>query len=140
RPPRRERNSEGNTRRNIAHHYDLSNELFATFLDPTLSYSSAMFDTDAVTTPGGTGPAGGVPVSRLAPPVPGSDLAVAQARKVEAILDTAGVAAGSRVLEIGTGWGELAIRAAGRGATVRSVTLSSEQQALARERVAEAGL
>ena len=48
--------------------------------------------------------------------------------------------AGSRVLEIGTGWGELAIRAARRGATVRSVTLSSEQQALARERIAAAGV
>ena len=46
---------------------------------------------------------------------------------------------GTRVLEIGTGWGELALRAAARGATVYSVTLSSEQQELARRRVAEAG-
>ena len=52
----------------------------------------------------------------------------------------AGVQPGSRVLEIGTGWGELCIRAAGRGAHVRSVTLSVEQQRLARLRVAAAGL
>ncbi|MGO4255195.1 class I SAM-dependent methyltransferase [Marmoricola sp. RAF53] len=129
RPPRHHTGSEQNTRRNIAHHYDLSNDLFATFLDPTLSYSSAMFDTDSVTD--------GHRVT-LAPPAPGSDLEAAQGRKIESILDAAGVRAGSRVLEIGTGWGELAIRAARRGATVRSVTLSSEQQALARARFADA--
>ena len=130
RPPRRQVNTEKNARRNIAHHYDLSNDLFATFLDPTLSYSSAMFDADSVT------PAGEVPpFTRLEPPIPGSDLAEAQGRKVESILDSAGVTAGSRVLEIGTGWGELAIRAARRGAQVRSVTLSREQQALARQRI-----
>jgi cyclopropane-fatty-acyl-phospholipid synthase len=133
RPPRHERNTEHNTRRNIAHHYDLSNDLFAAFLDPTMSYSSAMFDTDSV-----TDVAGAVPVTRLEPPLPGQDLTGAQGRKVEAILDAAGVRAGSRVLEIGTGWGELAIRAVRRGATVRSVTLSSEQQELARHRIAEA--
>jgi cyclopropane-fatty-acyl-phospholipid synthase len=74
------------------------------------------------------------------PDRPGGALAEAQVRKVEAILDAARVTAGSRVLEIGTGWGELAIRAARRGATVRSITLSSEQQELARQRVAAAGL
>ncbi|MCB0894909.1 MAG: class I SAM-dependent methyltransferase, partial [Nocardioidaceae bacterium] len=63
----------------------------------------------------------------------------AQLRKIDRLLDSAGVGPGTRVLEIGTGWGELAIRAAARGATVRSVTLSVEQQALARERVAAAG-
>ncbi|MCW2785480.1 MAG: cfa 1 [Marmoricola sp.] len=129
RPPKTQKNSQKNTRKNIAHHYDLSNDLFATFLDPTMSYSSAMFDTDLVTEGHRT---------ILAPPVPGSDLAEAQGRKIESILDAAGVTAGSRVLEIGTGWGELAIRAARRGATVRSVTLSSEQQALARARFADA--
>jgi cyclopropane-fatty-acyl-phospholipid synthase len=133
RPPRQQDNTEKNARRNIAHHYDLSNDLFATFLDATMSYSSAMFDADSVT-PAGESP----PVTRLEPPVPGSDLAEAQGRKIESILDAAGVTTGSRVLEIGTGWGELAIRAARRGAVVRSVTLSREQQALARERVAAA--
>lgn len=129
RPPRAQRNSTRNTRKNIAHHYDLSNDLFGLFLDRTMSYSAAMFDTDSVTDAGRT---------VLAPPQPGSDLAEAQGRKIEAILDAAGVGPGTRVLEIGTGWGELAIRAARRGARVRSVTLSSEQQALARARFADA--
>jgi cyclopropane-fatty-acyl-phospholipid synthase len=129
-PPRHQRNTRQNTRRNIAHHYDLSNDLFATFLDPTMSYSSAMFDADATTS---------AALTRLQAPPAGADLAEAQGRKIETILDAAGVTAGSRVLELGTGWGELAIRAARRGATVRSVTLSTEQQALARERVAAAG-
>jgi cyclopropane-fatty-acyl-phospholipid synthase len=135
RQPRDERNSVHNTRRNIARHYDLSNDLFAAFLDPTMSYSAAMFDTESV-----TDTSAAVPVTRLEPPTPGQDLAEAQGRKVEAILDAAGVGAGTRVLEIGTGWGELAIRAARRGATVWSVTLSSEQQELARRRVEAAGL
>lgn len=129
RPPKLQRNSEKNTRKNIAHHYDLSNDLFAAFLDPTMSYSSALFDTDSVSTTTHT---------EFDAPVPGSDLEAGQGRKIESILDAAGVTAGSRVLEIGTGWGELAIRAARRGATVRSVTLSSEQQSLARARFADA--
>ena len=61
------------------------------------------------------------------PPPTLADLEAAQLHKVDAILDSAGVAAGSRVLEIGTGWGTLAIRAAQRGASVTSVTLSVEQ-------------
>ncbi len=131
RPPRGHRGTARNSRRNIAHHYDLSNALFATFLDPTLSYSAALFDTEAVTEPDHV---------RLLAPGRGEDLEDAQVRKVERVLDAAGVRAGSRVLEIGTGWGELAIRAARRGATVRSVTLSSEQQDLARRRIDAAGL
>jgi cyclopropane-fatty-acyl-phospholipid synthase len=134
RPPRMHRNSTKNTRGNIAHHYDLSNELFEAFLDPTLSYSAALFDS--------------VLVDRghhlqAAPPLdarrPGA-LEAGQARKIERLLDEACVGAGSRVLEIGTGWGELAIRAARRGAEVHSITLSSEQKALADARIAAAGL
>ncbi|WP_445162227.1 class I SAM-dependent methyltransferase [Mycobacterium sp. Dal123C01] len=106
-------------RRNIAEHYDLSNDLFAEFLDETMTYSCAVFD-------------------RL--PASSSDLAAAQGRKIDRLLDIAGVQQGSRVLEIGTGWGELCIRAAARGAEIRSVTLSVEQQQLARLRVAAAGL
>ena len=132
RPPKLQRNSTKNTRKNIAHHYDLSNDLFAAFLDPTMSYSSALFDTDSVST------AADVPVITFEAPAPGAALEEAQGRKIESILDAAGVTAGTRVLEIGTGWGELAIRAARRGATVRSVTLSSEQQSLARSRFADA--
>lgn len=135
RPPRAQRNSSKNTRKNIAHHYDLSNDLFSLFLDATMSYSSAMFPADSITqsdsvTDGHR--------TLLAPPAPDADLVEAQGRKIESILDAAGVGAGTRVLEIGTGWGELAIRAARRGATVRSVTLSSEQQTLARSRFADA--
>ena len=103
-------------RRNIERHYDLSNDLFATFLDPTMTYSSALFE-------------------------PGDDLERAQIRKIDSILDAADVHEGSRVLEIGTGWGALAIRAAAaRGATVTSLTLSPEQKALAEDRIAAAGV
>ncbi|HEV7579662.1 MAG TPA: class I SAM-dependent methyltransferase [Mycobacterium sp.] len=111
--------SRDRARRNIAEHYDLSNDLFAEFLDETMTYSCALFD-------------------RL--PASSSDLAAAQRHKIDRLLDLAGVHQGSRVLEIGTGWGELCIRAASRGAEVRSVTLSAEQQQLARLRVAAAGL
>ncbi len=123
RTPRKERNTEQNTRSNISRHYDLSNELFATFLDSTMTYSSALFPESGEDLKG----------------VGWDSLAAAQQAKIDRLLDKAGVTKGSRVLEIGTGWGELALRAAERGATVYSVTLSSEQQELARQRVAEAG-
>jgi cyclopropane-fatty-acyl-phospholipid synthase len=111
--------SRDQARRNVAEHYDLSNDLFAEFLDETMVYSSALFE-DL--------------------PATWSDLAAAQQRKLDRLLDLADVGSGTRVLEIGTGWGELCIRAAARGAHVRSVTLSVEQQRLARQRVAAAGL
>jgi len=131
RPPRRQRSTRVNSRQNIAHHYDLSNELFELFLDESLSYSAALFDSDEMALGG---------FSRMTAPEPGSDLAAGQARKIERLLDATGVTAGTRLLEIGTGWGELAIRAARRGAVVDSITLSSEQRDLALRRVAAAGL
>jgi cyclopropane-fatty-acyl-phospholipid synthase len=115
RAPRTHRTTKEHTRALIAHHYDLSNELFRLFLDESMSYSSALFE--------GT-----------------DDLREAQHRKIDRLLDRTGVGPGTRVLEIGTGWGELAIRAAERGATVHTVTLSSEQLDLARERIAAAGV
>lgn len=117
--PTRRGPSRDQARRNVAEHYDLSNDLFAEFLDETMTYSSALFHDLPASWP---------------------DLAAAQRRKIDRLLDLAGVRPGSRVLEIGTGWGELCIRAAARGARVRSVTLSVEQQRLARQRVAAAGL
>ena len=137
RMPHSEKNTTSNTRTNIARHYDLSNDMFATFLDSTLSYSSALFAGEEHR--GGPVAGEAVTVSRPASVPTWDDLAEAQGRKVERMLDSAGVGEGSRVLEIGTGWGELAIRAARRGASVLSVTLSSEQQALARDRIAAAG-
>ncbi|MDI3419563.1 class I SAM-dependent methyltransferase [Streptomyces luteolus] len=119
RQPEAERNTADGSRANISRHYDLSNDLFALFLDDTLSYSSALFR--------------GLPASW-------DLLAAAQHRKIDRLLDLAGVGEGTRLLEIGTGWGELALRAAARGARVTSLTLSREQRALARERVHAAGL
>ncbi|WP_323792960.1 cyclopropane-fatty-acyl-phospholipid synthase family protein [Nocardioides sp.] len=119
RPPKTQKSSKKYSQDNIAHHYDLSNDLFETFLDPTLTYSSALFDGD---------PTASTKV----------DLEAAQGRKIERLLDEAGVGEGSRVLEIGSGWGELCIRAARRGATITSVTLSTEQKALGDRRVAAA--
>jgi cyclopropane-fatty-acyl-phospholipid synthase len=118
--PAGDRQTRDGARSNIARHYDLSNDLFALFLDETMTYSSALFD--------------GVPAAS------GEPLAQAQRRKIDRLLDRAGAGPGCRLLEIGTGWGELAIRAARRGATVRTVTISREQQELATRRVAEAGL
>ena len=113
--PAHEENTVEQARRNIGRHYDLSNEMFASFLDETMTYSSAMFGS-------------------------GDDLAAAQRRKVDAALDLAGVRNGTELLEIGTGWGQLAIQAAQRGARVTSLTLSHEQRALAMERIERAGL
>jgi cyclopropane-fatty-acyl-phospholipid synthase len=124
RRPAAEANTPLGSRRNIARHYDLSNDHFAGFLDPSMTYSAALFPA----TPDGPEPA------------TFDDLEGAQLAKIDRLLDLCRVGAGSSVLEIGTGWGALAIRAAQRGATVRTITLSVEQQRLARERVAAAGL
>jgi cyclopropane-fatty-acyl-phospholipid synthase len=102
-------------RRNIERHYDLSDDLFALFLDPGMTYSSALFE-------------------------PGDTLERAQHRKIDRLLDLTGVGPGRTVLEIGTGWGELALRAAARGARVTSLTVSPAQCAAAIRRCAAAGL
>jgi cyclopropane-fatty-acyl-phospholipid synthase len=119
--PAHHENTLDGSRDNISAHYDLSNDLFEAFLDPTMSYSAAWFD-ESESAAGAT------------------RLEEAQLRKIDGVLDYAGVTAGTRLLEIGTGWGALAIRAAQRGARVTTVTISAEQLALATDRVAGAGL
>jgi cyclopropane-fatty-acyl-phospholipid synthase len=115
--PRGADNDRPGARRNIGHHYDLSNAFFALFLDESMTYSCAVFDEGE------------------------TDLEPAQRRKYDLVLDLAGVCAGDRVLEIGTGWGGLALHAAAtRGVSVSTVTISAEQAALARRRVSDAGL
>ena len=118
--PQHQRGTPENARTNIAAHYDLSNDLFAAFLDPSMTYSSALF--------------AGRESMRT------ESLERAQHRKIDRALDAAGAGPGTRLLEIGTGWGELAVRAAHRGAQVLTITLSVEQQQLAQERIAAAGL
>ena len=108
------------SKENVAAHYDLSNDMFAAFLDPTMTYSAGLFEN--------------------APQAVWADLPFAQHAKIDRLLDSTGVGAGTRLLEIGTGWGELAIRAAQRGASVTTLTLSEQQAALAASRVASAGV
>lgn len=110
------RNTRRGSRRNIEAHYDLGNDFYSAWLDPTMNYSSAWFGGD----------------DSLA-------LAEAQQRKVARALDEVGVGAGHRLLEIGCGWGAVAEAAAARDAHVVGVTLSHEQLAYARDRLLAAG-
>jgi cyclopropane-fatty-acyl-phospholipid synthase len=112
------RNSRRGSRRNIHAHYDLGNEFYRLWLDPTMSYSSAWFGGDR-----------------------GGNLVQAQQAKMRRAIAACEVAPGQRVLEIGCGWGALAECAARDfGAHVTGVTLSSEQLAHARARMQDAGL
>ncbi|MET3807997.1 cyclopropane-fatty-acyl-phospholipid synthase [Nakamurella sp. UYEF19] len=120
RPPKEEENTLTGSKENIHRHYDLSNDLFRTFLDETMTYSSAWYEfgDDHAT-----------------------DLEKAQLRKIDGILDLARVRPDTHILEIGSGWGALAIRAASeRGVRVTTLTLSEEQKALADQRIKAAGL
>ena len=110
-------NSRRRSRRQIAAHYDLGNDLFAAMLDERMIYSAALFDGDAMS------------------------LEDAQAAKLDAICSKLELRPDDHLLEIGAGWGGLAIRAAGRyGCRVTTTTISREQHALATERVRAAGL
>jgi cyclopropane-fatty-acyl-phospholipid synthase len=105
------------SRRHIAYHYDLGNELFQLFLDPSLAYSCAYFEHD------------------------GQSLEDAQQAKMRRLCEKLAIGPDDHVLEIGCGWGGFAIHAAReRGARVTAVTISRGQYDLARSRVAEAGL
>ncbi|HSS03258.1 MAG TPA: cyclopropane-fatty-acyl-phospholipid synthase family protein [Kofleriaceae bacterium] len=115
---RRAANTLRGSRRNIHAHYDLGNAFYQLFLDPeTLSYSCASF------------------------PQPGMALADAQRAKLDRLCDMLALSPRDHLLEIGCGWGGMAIHAARtRGCRVTAITVSREQHALARARVAAAGL
>lgn len=123
-------NSErGGSLKNIHAHYDLSNDLFTTFLDKeTLMYSSAIYD--AVKAP-----------SDRSGLVFRGTLEEAQLRKLDTLLDRAQIQPGQEMLDIGFGWGGLSLHAAKKyGCKVTGITLSVEQKALAEVRVRQEGL
>ncbi|KAL3726888.1 hypothetical protein ACJRO7_031741 [Eucalyptus globulus] len=104
-------------RRNISQHYDLSNELFSLFLDETMTYSCAVFE------------------------MAGEDLKAAQMRKTSLLIKKAKIEKMHEVLEIGCGWGNLAIEVVRQtGCKYTGITLSKEQLKYAKSRVKEAGL
>ncbi|WP_396652225.1 class I SAM-dependent methyltransferase [Methylophilus medardicus] len=110
-------NSEAGSQKNIAAHYDLGNDLFQLFLDPTMMYSSAMFDEDTAT------------------------LQAASERKLQVICDKLQLVPTDHVLEIGTGWGGFAIYAAKHyGCHVTTTTISEQQYLLAQSRILAEGL
>lgn len=108
-------NTPRGSRRNISFHYDLGNEFYARWLDPQMIYSSALYR-DA-----------------------GQTLEEAQATKLDRIVELLSPAEGDAILEIGSGWGALALRLARCSTHVTGLTLSTEQLAWARDRAAEAG-
>ncbi|MBP8067715.1 MAG: class I SAM-dependent methyltransferase [Pedobacter sp.] len=110
-------NSITGSQKNIAEHYDLNNDFFATFLDPSMTYSAAYFKTSDLS------------------------LAAAQDEKYDRLCRKLHLKPTDHVLEIGSGWGANAIfMAKNYGCRVTSVTISKEQQKLAQQRVEEAGL
>ena len=114
--PRGRRHSRERDARAVRHHYDVSNEFFALFLDASLTYSCAIFSRGART------------------------LEDAQEQKLDLVCTKLGLEPGQRVLDVGCGWGSFALHAASRyGVDVVGITLSEPQAALARRRVAEAG-
>jgi cyclopropane-fatty-acyl-phospholipid synthase len=115
--PRGTRHSLRRDARAVRHHYDVSNEFFALFLDESMTYSCAVFSRGAKT------------------------LEEAQETKLELVCRKLDLRAGERVLDIGCGWGSFALHAASRhGVEVVGITLSEPQATLARRRVTEAGL
>jgi cyclopropane-fatty-acyl-phospholipid synthase len=115
--PRGKRRSKDRDRRAVRHHYDVSNEFFALFLDESMTYSCAIFSRGA------------------------GSLEAAQEAKLDLVCAKLGVGADDRVLDIGSGWGSFAIHAASRyGSRVVGITLSEPQARLARERAEAAGV
>lgn len=111
------KNSIKGSKDNIGAHYDLSNELFETFLDETMMYSSALFKNE------------------------GDSLYAAQINKLHSIIEQAEIGESDHVLEIGSGWGGFAIEAVKQtGCRVTTVTISEEQFDYAKKRIRDAGL
>ncbi|MBO6504009.1 MAG: class I SAM-dependent methyltransferase [Kordiimonadaceae bacterium] len=111
------RNNKAGSRRNISFHYDLGNDFYSLWLDPSMTYSAALFDGTLRT------------------------LEDAQKAKYKAIAEAVGIQSGDHVLEIGCGWGGFAEYAAGElGCKITGVTLSKEQLTFAKARLAKAGL
>jgi len=111
------RNDHSGARENIAAHYDLGNQLFSLFLDPSMMYSCAYFES------------------------PQATLEQAQQAKLDRVVDVLELGPEDHLLEIGTGWGAMAIHAAQRsGCRVTTTTISREQHDFALERVQDAGL
>ena len=127
---RRAANTVDGSRRNIHAHYDLGNDFYRLFLDEdTLAYSCAYWPEST----GGAGGTGGV--------LPTATLAGAQRAKLDRLCDQLALSPRDHLLEIGCGWGGMAIHAATtRGCRVTALTVSREQHALASARVAAAGL
>lgn len=112
-----QRNTRKQARRNISYHYDLGNDFYRLWLDDTMTYSSAIFETGQ------------------------ESLEAAQTAKYASMVDQMGATAGDHVLEIGCGWGGFAEYAAGqRGLRVTCLTISEEQFKYAQERIEKAGL
>lgn len=111
------KNTEKGSRRNIAAHYDLGNDMFELFLDPTMMYSSGIFPSDTAT------------------------MEEASIYKLDRICQKLQLQPSDHLVEIGTGWGSMAIHAAKHyGCEVTTTTISEEQYALAEKRIAEEGL
>ena len=133
--PRGRRHSRERDARAVRHHYDVSNEFFALFLDESMTYSCALFsrELDSLEGSWGTHP----PPAKRRP----LTLEQAQAAKRELICRKLALKEGERVLDVGCGWGSFVIHAAANhGVQAVGITLSPAQAELARGRVAEAGL
>ncbi|MDN3988014.1 SAM-dependent methyltransferase [Zwartia vadi] len=110
-------NSRAGSRRNILSHYDVGNNFYRLWLDPSMTYSSALFQGDL-----------------------SQELERAQEAKYDRILDQIQAQAGQTILEVGCGWGGFAERAARRGLKVVGITLSDAQLEWANQRMHDAGL